>query len=780
MSRNGAAPFDTAELYRRVGWSGTLALPTRKKAAPPDGFTGHDGRWPTDDDLSEWRREGSRTNIAIRMPPFVLGIDFDCYAPKRGAATRAELVAQYGELPPTWRSTSRGPNDPSYIAWFRIPHDIDNWPSTAGPDVELIRHAHRYAVVWPSVHPEGRIYQWVRPDGTVADPGEIPPPSELAALPASWVEGLTGVNPRNGKRDANHVRPGSRAERRAAEAEAREWINALPKGEPCAYVGRLAADVMAAARRESGNAYDHTRDAVFALLRAGETGHHGVRRVLLQARAEYVATVADTRGGESVALGEFERFTLDGAAKIRANPGTRAGRGCDCPSTNGAGSKDAETADPEAGVATADFYAYMPMHSYIFAPSGEMWPGSSVNARISPIPTGRVKDNGKEEFETASAWLDRNQPVEQMTWVPGEPMLISDRLISHGGWIDRPGCTCFNLYKPPTIRHGDAGHAYEWIEHVYTIYPNEAEHIIAWLAHRVQHPAVKVNHALLLGGTQGIGKDTILEPVKHAVGPWNFTDVSPGHLLGRFNGFVKSVILRVSEARDLGDVDRYGFYEHMKAYTAAPPDVLRVDEKNIREYAVPNVCGVIVTTNHKTDGIYLPADDRRHFVAWSDLTKDDFTADYWDQLYAWYARGGYGHVAAYLAGLDLSAFNPKAPPPKTDAFWDIVDANRAPEDAELADALEALGNPDATTLSEIAEKAEETRSQDFAEWLRDRRNSRKIPHRLEAEGYVAVRCDSTKDGRWKVNGKNQVVYARRELSVRDRIVAARKLSEGAR
>ena len=97
-------------------------------------------------------------------------------------------------------------------------------------------------------------------------------------------------------------------------------------------------------------------------------------------------------------------------------------------------------------------------------------------------------------------------------------------------------------------------------------------------------------------------------------------------MLGRFNGFLKSVILRVSEARDLGEFDRFAFYDHMKALTAAPPDVLRVDEKNRAEYAIPNVTGVIITTNHKTDGIYLPADDRRHFVAWSDLDKIDFTA----------------------------------------------------------------------------------------------------------------------------------------------------------
>jgi hypothetical protein len=217
----------------------------------------------------------------------------------------------------------------------------------------------------------------------------------------------------------------------------------------------------------------------------------------------------------------------------------------------------------------------------------------------------------------------------------------------------------------------------------------------------VQRPQEKINHALVLGGNQGIGKDTLLEPVKRAIGPWNFAEVSPTQIMGRFNGFLKSVILRVSEARDLGDVDRFQFYDHMKAYTAAPPDVLRVDEKHLREHYVFNCCGVIITSNHKTDGIYLPPDDRRHFVAWSDLTKEEFAPAYWNGLWEWYARGGYGHVAAYLARLDLTSFDPKAPPPKTPAFWDIVDANRAPEDAELADVLDNMGNPDATTLIRI-------------------------------------------------------------------------------
>jgi len=415
----------------------------------------------------------------------------------------------------------------------------------------------------------------------------------------------------------------------------------------------------------------------------------------------------------------------------------------------------------EADIRIEDFVAYMPMHSYIFKPTREMWPAASVNARISP-PIG---------VDKATLWLDQNAPVEQMTWAPGEPMLITGRLVADGGWIERKGMTCFNLYRSPTIVPGDASKAGPWLDHVHKIYPKDADHIIAWLAHRVQRPAEKINHALVLGGLQGIGKDTLLEPAKRAVGPWNVHEVSPQHMLGRFNGYLKSVILRVNEARDLGDVDRFSFYDHLKAYTATPPDVLRVDEKNLREYSVLNCCGVIITTNHKADGIYLPADDRRHYVAWSDLTKDDFHSTYWIELWNWYNSGGDRHVAAYLAALDISRFDPKAPPPKTTAFWTIVDASRAPEDGELADVLDRLGNPDATTLMQVQNMA----SGDFQSWIMDRRNRRQIPYRFEQCRYVPVRNDAADDGLWKIGGRRQVVYAKSTLSLHDRIKAARGL-----
>jgi hypothetical protein len=426
-----------------------------------------------------------------------------------------------------------------------------------------------------------------------------------------------------------------------------------------------------------------------------------------------------------------------------------------------------------------DFYAVMPSHSYIYTPTREMWPAASVNARIEPVtvqPVTVFGEDGKTAQVKASAWLDQNRSVEQMTWAPGLPMLISNRLISDGGWIERNGVTCFNLYRPPIIKPGKATKAGPWLDHVEKVFGADADHIVKWLAQRVQNPSNKINHALVLGGLQGIGKDTMLEPVKRAVGPWNFSEVSPQHMFGPFTGFLRSVILRISEARDLGDTDRYGFYDHMKLYTAAPPDVLRVNEKNLREYTVPNVMGVIITTNYKTNGIYLPEDDRRHFVGWSDLTKDDFDADYFNKLYAFYDSGGDRHVTAYLTDLDLRSFDPKAPPPKTQAFWEIVHASRAPEDADMADAIDAIGSPDALTLEQLRSLGSLVDAE-FVMWLRDLKNARRISYRLEACGYVAVRNVAAQDGFWKVNGKRLVIYAKAALSNRDRIIAADKLAD---
>ena len=248
---------------------------------------------------------------------------------------------------------------------------------------------------------------------------------------------------------------------------------------------------------------------------------------------------------------------------------------------------------------------------------------------------------GKPLRIAASAWLDRYRPVEQMTWAPGEEMLLRDRLIAEGGWFPRRGVTCFNLYRPPLIGPGEPDEAERWLNHVHAVYRDDAEHIIHWLAHRVQRPE-KLNHALVLAASK--------EPAR--ILHWNRSNARLARGTGqrrararildsRFNAYLKSVILRISEARDLGESDRLAFYDDMKAIIAAPPDVLRIHEKHVRasNYS-DNVVGVIITTNHKSDGIYLPEDDRRHFIAWSPRKRSDFPDSYWRERWHYYSEEG--------------------------------------------------------------------------------------------------------------------------------------------
>lgn len=416
-----------------------------------------------------------------------------------------------------------------------------------------------------------------------------------------------------------------------------------------------------------------------------------------------------------------------------------------------------------------DFFAYMPTHQYIYAPTRDLWPAASVDGRMAG-PTV----NGKKI--PPSRWLDQNRPVEQMVWDPNKDALIKGHVMQVSGYAKHEGATIFNLYRPPECKVGDRSQVGPWLDHLNRIYPDDADHIANYLAFKLQNPGIKINHAIVLGGGMGIGKDTLLEPIKAGVGPWNWQEISPAMMLGRFNGWAKCTVLRISEARDLGDVDRFAFYDHSKTFLAAPPDVIRVDEKNLREHYVANVCGVVITTNHKTDGLYLPADDRRHYVAWSTAKREEFAPEYWNDLYRWYTNGGIENVVAYLLGKDLAQFDPKAPPPKTAAFWAVVQAGEAPESGELRDVVDKMGSPAAFTLAQLAQAATTISMYDLATELRDRRGRRAIPHKLERVGFVPVRNPDANDGLFVVTGNRVTVYADQKLPLAEQIRAARAIS----
>lgn len=729
----------------------------------------------TDDpeQIRKWFEKWPASNIGIATGSGLVVIDIDG---AEGAAEFKELVATHGAPPATLiAQTGRG----VHALYFTRP-DSPEVRSSARGRVH-VRGEGGFIIAAPSRHITGRLYQWVRKNRIAELPDWLRQWTQgyevskeksqtgefrgLGQIPA-YLQNSKSVQPDVTKNASEALKTVYSPSEHARIASA---LQAIPV-KTCSYDDFLRIGM---ALKELDWQKSDGTDIGYELWDAwcSLSEHHNPKGLEFKWRSF-------KRSGVSIGS-LYHMAQQHGWSPVPLPAETEKLNGHHAPST----------ALPEAfltamqgailpPVKLEDFHAYMPMHNYIWALTGDMWPAPSVNARIPKVPLFDahrrpvLDDEGKPKKIAAATWLDQNRPVEQMTWAPGMPVLIQDSLIAEGGWVRHPGARCFNLYKPPSLPSGNPMQAMRWVDHVRRVYGESAPHIIYWLAHRCQRPQDKINHALVLGGKQGIGKDTLIEPAKRAIGAWNFQEVSPQQALGRFNGFLKAVILRISEARDLGDVDRYAFYDHMKAYAAAPPDVLRVDQKHVNEHSIMNVVGVIITTNNKTDGIYLPADDRRHYVAWSELTKDDFTAAYWNELWGWYNGGGDRDIAAYLRNLDISKFDAKAPPPKTSAFWEIVGASNSPEDAELADAIDRLGTPDVFTLDQLSAKA----TGDLRMWIAERKNRRSIPHRLEKCGYIPIRNEARNDGLWIINATRQVLYGMTKASVPNRVTAARKLA----
>jgi hypothetical protein len=117
--------------------------------------------------------------------------------------------------------------------------------------IEIIQAHHRYVVCWPSVHPEGRTYEWVN-EATGA--AEIPPIESLPYLPAAWIDRLTAANTAHHKADVDGD-------------DIREFLEALPDGDPCQHIQRAAGIALSGSSRH--DAYNH---ATLAVLSRGRQG----------------------------------------------------------------------------------------------------------------------------------------------------------------------------------------------------------------------------------------------------------------------------------------------------------------------------------------------------------------------------------------------------------------------------------------------------------------------------------------------------------------------------
>ena len=271
-----AEPYRAAwRTYWDNGWRGVLPLPAGRKNDPPTGYTGRAGVDPSYADCQAWADDRPDANLGLRLPPDVIGLDVDTWDDKPGEHTLAALTTSWGPLPFTWRSTSRGHDQPSCIRLFRIPAGVELRDSL--PGIDVIQRHHRYVVGWPSIHPNGGTYQWM--DERTGEVGGVPSLDEVPDLPQVWLDGLRTEGQPHERADVGNVQA---------------VLDGMPEGEQCDHVRRAASKVF-----DSDGRHDGYRDAVLAVVGAGRRGCPGAPDALRRMRRTFLGDV--TAGGQDPA-----------------------------------------------------------------------------------------------------------------------------------------------------------------------------------------------------------------------------------------------------------------------------------------------------------------------------------------------------------------------------------------------------------------------------------------------------------------------------------------------
>jgi hypothetical protein len=310
---------EAKDILRAKGWRGVLPLPARAKKYPPDGFTGKDGRWPNDTDFAVWHEQFANGNTCIRLPDDVVGIDVDAYGTKTGAQTLVEAEKRFGPLPPTYRATSRE-DGISGIRLYRVPagtrlRGVLKFADLGVGDVDVIQHTHRYLLVSPSIHPEGRQYRWL--DEATGEWTDTPPgPDELPELPEAWIDGLRIDQRHNG----SEATPREKTTKPKRERGVLNVTEAMTTGRPSPKVAARLAEALADLAQGLSR-HDTMLGHVMALLRYGRNGEPGVELALIALYRAFTETVGpDREGGEPEAMAEFERMCSNAEPLLADSP----------------------------------------------------------------------------------------------------------------------------------------------------------------------------------------------------------------------------------------------------------------------------------------------------------------------------------------------------------------------------------------------------------------------------------------------------------------------------
>jgi hypothetical protein len=291
--------------------------------------------------------------------------------------------------------------------------------------------------------------------------------------------------------------------------------------------------------------------------------------------------------------------------------------------------------------------------------------------------------NAKRKIEAATSFDENRQgkgakALAGITYAAGASILVArDGLVYGNRWRNA---------RPTPV----AGDVSMWLEHVERMVPEafEREHLLNALAHKVQFPNHKINHAILMGGNHGSGKDTLFAPFFWAIGgeaKANCSLVKNEDLNSQWGYALECEVMEIAELRQAEAKDRRALENTLKPIIAAPPELLMVNRKGLHPYMALNRVFVIAFSNERV-AISLPSEDRRWFVIWCAAPK--LSEAQAVSLWNWYQhRGGFAAVAHYLHTRDVSDWNPSAPPPTTEAKLIMVEHGMSTAESFLVDQM---------------------------------------------------------------------------------------------
>ena len=340
---------------------------------------------------------------------------------------------------------------------------------------------------------------------------------------------------------------------------------------------------------------------------------------------------------------------------------------------------------------------YIQDENSILLPNGDIVDQARFNAKFAGFAF--IMDN-EGKSTTKSAW--EAFLGNQLVAFPRVEGTAFDPRLAFQDVVSRAGRSWVNTYKAPVVdrRPGDVS---RFLELLHKLLPNgeDALILLSYMAAVVQNPGVKFRWAPFIQGTQGNGKSTIVQCLKHALG-WKYVfPVKAGMIENGFNSWLERNILYVAD--DIYSAkDRTDMMEALKSLITEMEHSITL--KGIDSLA-KTICGNFIFTDNHKDAMKKQDDSRRICTlyckqqsAW-DRRRDGLTKEYFtgpDGLIKWLEGGGYAHVAEYLHTMVIEPrYNPAGEcqeAPETSVTREAVIDGRTGIEHDVAEWVE-LGEP---------------------------------------------------------------------------------------